>query len=142
MGVTGHSSNYQPGEPLRNWDSSDPITPVDAELIVKTAKAEAAVVNLVNDEPLTVEDELAFGSRVLGVKMWYEPMVMLIGGPQIDPAPPELLLEHTKVFRAPTVPVGVNVPVRVALFFGWIQSSASYRMPGYYGDVVDCGKSS
>ena len=100
MGATGESSNYRPGEPLRSWDSSEPITSVDAELIIKAANAKAAVIRLVNDEPLSVKDELAFGRlNSWCVQMWYEPMVMLIGNPQIDPALPELLRNHTKVFR-------------------------------------------
>jgi len=32
-GVTGESSNYRPGEPLRSWDSSELVTATDAELI-------------------------------------------------------------------------------------------------------------
>jgi hypothetical protein len=101
-GVTGESPNYRPGEPLRSWDSSELVTATDAELIIQNAEAGPAIVRLVNGEPISVEDELTFGRlNWWCVQMWYEPMVMLIRRQQIHPALPELLRNHTKVFRDP-----------------------------------------
>lgn len=92
------SSNYRPGEPLRPWDSTEPVTAVDAELIIKAARAATAVRALIDGTPLTVDDQLTLGRlNSWAVQHWYEPMVNLIGEPRLDPALPDLLrgrIEH------------------------------------------------
>lgn len=95
------SSNFRPGEPLRSWESGDPTTAVDAELIIKAARAKTAIGKLVLHLPVTVEDLVALGRlNSWCVHRWYEPMVLLIDRPLIHPALPTLLRDHTRVLAA------------------------------------------
>jgi hypothetical protein len=94
------SSNFRPGEPLREWNSGEEIVPVDAELLIKSAHAGQAIRKLVSGEPLTTEDTITFGRlNSWCVLRWYEPMVVLIDEPRIHPALPTLLRDHTKVLN-------------------------------------------
>lgn len=93
--MPGESSNYRPGEPLRPWDSTEPETAVDAELIIKQAHAATAVRALLDGTPLTVEVQLTLGRlNSWAVQHWYEPMVSLIDEPRLDPALPDLLRDR------------------------------------------------
>ena len=65
---------------------------IDLELVLKASGARDSVMKLVNEDPLTPQDELAFGRlNSWCVQMWYEPMVMLITRPQLDPSAKALL---------------------------------------------------
>ncbi|MGO3796628.1 MAG: hypothetical protein ACTJGR_05860 [Pauljensenia sp.] len=86
------SPNYLPGEPLRPWDAAEPNIELAALLLIKSADARGAIERLVRSESLSVEDLLTFGRlNSWCVLQWREPMVMLIGEPQIDPALPAIL---------------------------------------------------
>ncbi|MCT9871981.1 hypothetical protein [Paenarthrobacter aurescens] len=80
------SSNYRPGEPLRSWSSGEPIAPVDAELIILASKSLSSLRKLIREDQLLDEDLIAFGRLNSNcVLRWYEPIVSLVGEPQIEP---------------------------------------------------------
>lgn len=84
--VPRESSNYRPGEPLRSWTSGEPISPVDAELIILASESLASLRRLIDGDNLSDEDLIAFGRLNSDcVLRWYEPIVSLVREPQIDP---------------------------------------------------------
>ena len=99
-GLYGETSNHRPGEPLRKWD--DVTASGDLALTIMGSDSGEAIVRLVNGDPLSSDDLIAFGRlNSLCVLKWFEPLVMLLGpkGPQIAPDDVELLRKHTKLFR-------------------------------------------
>ena len=96
------SSNYRPGEPLRPWEDTR-IAGADLALAIKGARAEGAVVRLINGEDLSQDEIIAFGRlNALCVLRWYEPLVNLLGprSPELLPQHVDLVRKHTKLFRS------------------------------------------
>lgn len=92
------SSNYRPGEPLRSWVYGDPVVGIDADLLMSKAGARESIRKLVRGETLDVEDIVSFGRlNSFCVLEWYEPMVILVGDPRLDPNLPEILRDFTKL---------------------------------------------
>lgn len=99
-GFHGETSNHRPGEPLRKWDAV--TASGDLALTIMGSASGDAIVRLVNGNPLSSEDLIAFGRlNSLCVLKWFEPLVMLLGpkGPQLAPDHAELIRVHTKLFR-------------------------------------------
>ncbi len=98
--IYGERSNHRPGEPLRAWDAGTAFG--DLALVIKGSASGEAMVRLINGEPLSAEDLIAFGRlNSLCVLNWFEPLVMLLGpkAPQLAPGHAELVREYTKLFR-------------------------------------------
>ncbi|WAP50908.1 hypothetical protein OL239_13130 [Arthrobacter sp. ATA002] len=74
----------------------------DLALTIQGSVSGEAVVRLINGDPLSSEDLIAFGRlNSLCVLNWFEPLVMLLGpvGPQVAPAHARLIREHTQLFH-------------------------------------------
>lgn len=98
--ITKQSSNYRPGEPLRPWGPEWPAD-IDIALVIKATNSADALVRLINEEPLSKDDIIAFGRlNAQCVMKWYEPLVNLLGprSPQILPDHAELIRKNTKLF--------------------------------------------
>ncbi|MCC3267607.1 hypothetical protein [Arthrobacter gengyunqii] len=94
------SSNYRPGEPLREWEDTR-TAGIDLALTIQGAQAGDALVRLINGEELSKDDIIAFGRlNAMAVQVWYEPLINLLGpnSPWMPPKFVELVRKHTGLF--------------------------------------------
>jgi len=71
---------------------------IDADLLIKKAKARPAIENLINSRPLSSSDLISLGRlNSYCVLEWYEPMVVLIEDPRISPNLVAILKKYTKL---------------------------------------------
>lgn len=95
------SPAYQYGTPLRSWTEEPPqFASAAAELAIKASQSLEAVRKLIAGEIVTVEEELTLGRlNSQCFLMGYEPMVLLIERPRLNPTVGSLLLGFSKHFR-------------------------------------------
>jgi hypothetical protein len=94
------SSNYRPGEPLRKWDPADEVARGDINLLVQKAEAGDSLRRLISGSPISKDDLITFGLlNAWCVQDWWEPLVMLIGPPQISSEDAEFLRQNLQIFR-------------------------------------------
>lgn len=81
------SSNYRPGEPLREWTLEDEFAPIDLRLLLQSTESSAALFRLIREEQLSSEDIFALAQlNSLSVTQWREPpTAMLHGQVYVDP---------------------------------------------------------
>lgn len=100
MELVPDSSHYRPGEPLRKWDPVNPVAIMEISLTIQKGNAADALIRLVNDEELSLEDNLAFGRlNSWCVFDWWEPLVLLLDHPRIKPRHVEFLRLYAKECR-------------------------------------------
>src|SRR5699024_3678691 len=91
-GVFKTSSNYRPGEPLREWDLCDELPAIDLRLLLQSTESSNALGRLIDSQPLSSEDIFALAQlNSLSVSQWREPPTAMIKGRvYVDPTVAEL----------------------------------------------------
>lgn len=102
MDLPSESSNFRPGEPLRQWEPDSPVAAIDVNLVIGKAAAGPALASLLAGQDLSAEETIAVGRlNSYCVLEWWEPLVMLIDKPTISAETADFLRSHAKALRRP-----------------------------------------
>lgn len=97
MNIACESSNYRPGEPLREWDPNDPTAGTDFRLLVQRADASKPLLELLDGrmpEPKNLLKLATLNSWC--VIFWYQPITVFIAGCQMEDSVKKLVEMNLK----------------------------------------------